>query len=104
MAVAFFDRRAGFKRFTEARVRNEAVLALATKIRYEINLANEYPKNFTVGLLATMKDGSTQEVNQPHMRGGARDPLSSQELRQKFADNLIYGDWTAAQAEQADKW
>ena len=104
MAVGFFDRRAGFNQFTEARVRDEAVLALAAKIRYEIDPANEYPKNFTGHLLATMKDGSTQEVNQPHMRGGARDPLSSQELRQKFADNLIYGGWTAAQAEQAGKW
>jgi 2-methylcitrate dehydratase PrpD len=104
MAVGFFDRRAGFNQFTEARVRDEAVLSLAAKIRYEIDPANEYPKNFTGHLLATLNDGRTEEVNQPHMRGGARDPLSTAELQTKFEDNLIYGGWSPAQAQQARTW
>jgi 2-methylcitrate dehydratase PrpD len=104
MAVGFFDRRAGFSQFTEARVRDEAVLALASKIRYEIDPANEYPKNFTGHLRATMNDGRVEEVIQPHMRGGARDPLSTAELQEKFADNVIYGGWNAPQAHQARAW
>jgi 2-methylcitrate dehydratase PrpD len=104
MAVGFFDRRAGFNQFTEARVRDEAVLSLASKIRYEIDPDNEYPNNFTGHLRATLNDGRVEEVNQPHMRGGARDPLSAQELQTKFEDNLIYGGWGAAQAQQARAW
>jgi 2-methylcitrate dehydratase PrpD len=104
MAVGFFDRRAGFNQFTEARVRDEAVLSLASKIRYEIDPDNEYPNNFTGHLRATLNDGRIEEVNQPHMRGGARDPLSAQELQTKFEDNLIYGGWGAAQAQQASAW
>ena len=104
MAVGFFDRRAGFNQFTEARVRDEAVLALAAKIRYEIDPANEYPKNFTGHLRATLNDGRIEEVDQPHMRGGARDPLSTQELQTKFADNLIYGGWSETQAQEARTW
>jgi hypothetical protein len=38
------------------------------------------------------------------MRGGARDPLSTEELQTKFEDNLIYGGWNAAQAQQARAW
>ncbi|RXZ36769.1 MmgE/PrpD family protein [Oxalobacteraceae bacterium CAVE-383] len=104
MAVGFFDRRAGFSQFTEARVRDEAVLSLAAKIRYEIDPANEYPKNFTGHLRAAMNDGGVEEVSQPHMRGGARDPLSQQELQEKFADNLVYGGWAPAQTQQARDW
>lgn len=104
MAVGFFDRRAGFQQFTEARVRDEAVLSLAAKIRYEIDPDNEYPNNFTGHLLATLNDGRVEEIKQPYMRGGARDPLSPQELQSKFEDNLRYGGWSAAQAQQARTW
>ena len=40
MAVAFFDRRAGFGQFTEARIHDPAVLRLAARIRYEIGRAS----------------------------------------------------------------
>ncbi|MES2187158.1 MAG: MmgE/PrpD family protein [Pseudomonadota bacterium] len=104
MAVGFFDRRAGFGQYTEARVRDEQVLALAAKIRYEIDPANEYPKNFTGHLRATLNDGRVVEIEQPHMRGGARDPLPAAELQEKFVDNLVYGGWSPDQAKQARQW
>ncbi|MDB5849628.1 MAG: hypothetical protein JWP29_3380 [Rhodoferax sp.] len=104
MAVGFFDRRAGFSQYTEARVRDETLLALAAKISYVVDPANEYPKNFTGHLRATFKDGRVVEFDQPHMRGGARDPLPPAELQQKFVDNLVYGGWSEAQAQQAGAW
>ena len=36
-----------------------------------INPADEYPRNFSGHLRATLRDGSTREYRQPHMRGGA---------------------------------
>lgn len=104
MAVGFFDGRAGFGQFTAARIRDEAVLSLAAKIRYRIDPLNPYPKNFTGHLHATLSDGSVRELHQPHLRGGAHQPLPPQELRAKFTDNLRHGGWSGAQAERAQAW
>ena len=100
MAVGFFDRRAGFAQFTQSRVNDPAVLALASKIRYSINPHDEYPRNFTGHLRATLKDGSQREVRRPHMRGGIHAPLSSAELDAKFLDNALYGGWSREQGER----
>jgi 2-methylcitrate dehydratase PrpD len=100
MAVGFFDRRAGFAQFTEDRIRDAAVLGLAGKIRYAINPNDEYPRNFTGHLRATLKDGNTREFRQPHMRGGAHAPMSTDELQAKFIDNALYGGWERATAER----
>ena len=100
MAVGFFDRRAGFAQFTEARIRDAAVLNLAGKIRYVINPNDEYPRNFTGHLRATLKDGGTREFRQPHMRGGAHAPMTTVEVETKFLDNALYGGWDQ---ETADK-
>jgi 2-methylcitrate dehydratase PrpD len=104
MAVGFLDRKAGFGQFTEARVRDPAVLALTGKIRYAIDPANEYPANFTGHLRATLTDGTVHELRQPHMRGGNRDPLSTAELEGKFLDNVRYGGWNLDLAEAARAW
>jgi 2-methylcitrate dehydratase PrpD len=91
MAVGFFDRKAGLAQFTDARIQDPAVLALASKIRYVINPQDEYPRNFTGHLRATLKDGSQREFRQPHMRGGAHAPLSAAEVEAKFLDNALHG-------------
>lgn len=98
MAVGFFDGKAGFAQFTEQRIRDEKVLSLAGKIRYLVNPDDEYPRNFTGQLRATLKDGSAREFRQPHMRGGAHAPLSTAELEAKFVDNALYGGWDKAKA------
>jgi 2-methylcitrate dehydratase PrpD len=100
MAVGFFDRKAGLAQFTEARVNAPAVLGLATKIRYEIDPANEYPRKFTGHLRATLRDGTRKEFRQAYLRGGAEAPLSTTELEEKFMDNALYGGWTAASARR----
>lgn len=100
MAVGFFDRRAGFAQFTEARIRDAGVLGLAGKVRYEIDPNDEYPRNFTGHLRATLKDGSTREFRQPHMRGGAHAPMTTAEVESKFLDNALYGGWDQATADK----
>jgi 2-methylcitrate dehydratase PrpD len=100
MAAGFFDGRAGFAQFTQARIEDAAVLALASKIRYSINPDDEYPRNFTGHLRATLRDGSQREVRRPHMRGGVHAPLSQEELDAKFMDNVLYGAWRRDQGER----
>ena len=100
IAVGFFDRRAGFSQFVESRIRDEQVLALASRIRYRINPADEYPRNFSGHVRAELADGTIREFRQPHMRGGAHAPLTAEEIEAKFMDNVRYGGWDAAQASR----
>ncbi len=101
MAVAFFDREVGFAQFAPDRLTDPAVLGLAAKIRYVIDPANEYPRNFTGHLRATLADGSVREIRRPFMRGGAHAPLSHAEIREKFLANALYGGLSADRAEAA---
>ncbi|WP_213993781.1 MmgE/PrpD family protein [Sodalis sp. dw_96] len=100
MAVGFYDGRAGLGQFTPARINDPAVLALAKKIRYEIDPQNPYPAQFTGHLRATMNDGTVYEHVQPWMRGGAQQPLSPEELAEKFRDNARHGGWSDSQSEK----
>ena len=84
--------------FVESRIRDERVLALASKIRYRINHADEYPRKFSGHVRAELADGTMREFRQPHMRGGAHAPLTAEEIEAKFMDNARYGGWDAAQA------
>jgi 2-methylcitrate dehydratase PrpD len=99
MAVGFIDRQAGLGQFTDARAGDPAVRALAAKISYEIDPADEYPRNFSGHLKATLADGSVRELRQPHMRGGARQPLSDRDLDEKFEANLRFGDFDGPRTE-----
>lgn len=91
MAVAFIDGAAGLGQFTDERSQDPAVRALAAKITYEVDPEDEYPRNFSGHLKAVLKDGSVREIRQPHMRGGAKEPLSAKELAGKLEANLRFG-------------
>src|SRR6185295_5773028 len=47
IAVGFVDRKAGFEQFTDARVADPRLRALARKVSYVIDPQNPYPRNFT---------------------------------------------------------
>ncbi len=98
-AVGFLDGRAGFGQFTEARIHDPEALALCGKVRYRINPDDEYPRNFTGHIRATLEDGTVIELRQRHMRGGHSDPLPQAELDQKFRENCAFGGWPATRAE-----
>ena len=100
MAVAFLERDAGLAQFSDASIRSPEVLNLAAKIRYRINPGDDYPRNFSGHLIATLTDGSRREFRQPYLRGGEQAPLSTSELERKFMNNARYGGWSSALAEQ----
>ena len=64
--------------FSEDAIRGPWVLALAEKVKYVVDPRNPYPANYTGHIRATMKDGGVVEERQPHLRGGAHEPLSRQ--------------------------
>jgi 2-methylcitrate dehydratase PrpD len=104
IAVGLIDRAAGLGQFTEERVLDPRVRALAAKIRYRIDPANEYPRNYSGHMKVTMKDGTVHEAEQPHFRGGAREPLSRQEILAKFHANAAIDAWPEALAARLEAY
>jgi 2-methylcitrate dehydratase PrpD len=100
IAVGFLDGKAGFEQFTDERVVDPRVRALAATVSYVIDPNNDYPKNFSGHIRATLKDGTVREVRKPHMRGGAHEPLTDAEIKAKFLDNLQFGGWDARRSTQ----
>ena len=103
IAASFIRGNVGLSDFSDAAVRDPAVLALATKVRYRIDPQNPYPKNFTGHVRASLRDGSVVEEHQPHMRGGAHEPLTRADIEQKFLLNAKHGGWNDTRAAAALK-
>ncbi len=99
IAVGLIDGAAGLGQFTEERITDPDVLALADRVSYRIDPDNEYPANYSGHIRATLRDGSVEEVEQPHMRGGAREPMEAEELAAKFRANVAYGGWPEERAD-----
>ena len=89
----------GLGAFTESAIGDPRALVLAAKVKYVVHPDNPYPNNYTGHIRATLKDGSVIEERQPHLRGGAREPLSRQDVTDKFALNARHGGWTTAQGD-----
>lgn len=91
VAVGFLDRAAGLEQFTDGRTSDATTRSLAAKVSYEVDPDDEYPRNFTGTIVAELADGRRLEFRKPHMRGGAKEPLSDEELTQKFTSNVLFG-------------
>jgi 2-methylcitrate dehydratase PrpD len=101
LASGFVHDGVGLDSFTEEAVRDERVRALAAKVRYEIDPNNPYPDIFTGHIRATLNDGRVIEERQPHFRGGAQEPLTREEIEQKFVRNAMHGGWDEARSVKA---
>jgi 2-methylcitrate dehydratase PrpD len=103
IAAGFVRGNVGLGDFSEAAVHDAAVVALAAKVRYQIDPQNPYPKNFTGHIRATLRDGAVVEDRQPYMRGGAQEPLTRADVEDKFLLNAMHGGWNAERAATALK-
>jgi hypothetical protein len=65
-----------------------------------VNPNDPYPKAFTGHIRATLNDGRVVEERQPHIRGGAQEPLSRAEIEAKFLGNCEYGGWEKDRARR----
>jgi 2-methylcitrate dehydratase PrpD len=103
LASGFVRGGVGLDAFTEEAVRDEAVLALASKVSYVVDPNNPYPNAFTGHIRAVLKDGRVIEERQPHFRGGANEPLTRDDIADKFILNTRHGGWDEARAKAALK-
>ena len=103
IATALVRGNVGLGDFTDEAVKDPRVVALARKVRYHIDPANPYPNEFTGHIRATLADGSVIEETQPHFRGGAKEPLTRQDIEDKFALNCGHGGWDEQKTKAALK-
>ena len=58
------------------------------------------PNDFTGHIRAVLTDGRVIEERQPHMRGGAHEPLTRADIEEKFLLNARHGGWDDARAQR----
>jgi 2-methylcitrate dehydratase PrpD len=103
LATGFVHGGVGLGAFMDTAISDARVLALAAKVKYVIDPDNPYPNNYTGHIRATLKNGGMIEERQPHMRGGAQEPLTRQDVTDKFLLNAQHGGWNKAQSDAALK-
>jgi 2-methylcitrate dehydratase PrpD len=101
IAAGFVRGNVGLDAFTDEAVQEPQVVELASRVRYQIDPQNPYPKNFTGHIRALLTDGRVIEERQPHMRGGAHEPLTRADIEDKFVLNARHGGWDAGRAAGA---
>ncbi len=100
IAVAMLRDNAGLGEYSDAQVKDPALLALAAKVTYIVDPNNPYPKQFTGHLKITLKDGTVFEHRQGFFKGGAEHPMADAELQHKFFANCAHGGMEHAEAAQ----
>src|SRR5579871_849473 len=70
LATGFVHGGVGLGAFTDHAISDSRVLALAAKVKFVIDPKNPYPNSYTGHIRATLRDGSSIEERQPHLRGG----------------------------------
>jgi 2-methylcitrate dehydratase PrpD len=101
IATALVRGNVGLGDFTDDAVNDARVLSVASQVRYHIDPQNPYPNEFTGHIRATLADGSVIEERQPHFRGGAKEPLTRQDIFDKFALNCRHGGWDEGRTTKA---
>jgi 2-methylcitrate dehydratase PrpD len=89
VAVGFIRGDAGLNEFNEKSINDKEILNLASKVNYEIDPKNEYPKNYTGTLICKTSENEFNE-HQPCFRGGIREPLTKDDIDKKYNANLNY--------------
>ena len=89
--------------YTDEAIADPDVLALAAKVRYEVKDYDTYPRAFPGGVRIHTRDGRALEAELPYQRGGPENPMSAEEVREKFRTNaaLALSDEDAEALEEA---
>jgi 2-methylcitrate dehydratase PrpD len=87
IAVMLVRGKAGLEEFSDQAIYDPQVLALAGRVRYELDPTIDYPHHFSGHVKMRLKNGTIIEENQPHPRGGFESPLPPSEIEEKFRSN-----------------
>ena len=97
LALILVKGRATLAEFTDEAARDQAVLAVAGKVGYEVDATIDYPRQFIGHVAILLHDGRLLEARQDHPRGGPDFPMTREEVEAKFLGNATL----AVPAEQS---
>jgi 2-methylcitrate dehydratase PrpD len=89
LAAILVKGRATLAEFTDDAVSDEAVLAVAARVNYDLDPTIDYPRQFIGHVAVRLHDGRVLEERQDHPRGGPEFPMSEAELQRKFRGNAV---------------
>lgn len=87
IAALLVDGRVGVETFTERRIHDPEVLAVAPRVRYEVRDYRAHPDTFPGGVRILTRDGRRLAADVPQQRGGPGNPMSEADVREKFTAN-----------------
>jgi 2-methylcitrate dehydratase PrpD len=79
--------RVGLATYTPEALADPQVLDLARKVRYETKEYASYPAAFPGGVRILLRDGRALEADLPHQLGAPGNPMSPDQVREKFREN-----------------
>jgi 2-methylcitrate dehydratase PrpD len=79
--------RVGLSSYTADALADPQVLELGRKVRYETRDYETYPAAFPGGVRIRLRDGRELEADFPHQLGAPENPMSGEQVREKFREN-----------------
>ena len=73
--------------YTDQAITDPDVLELASKVSYEVKEYETFPRALPGGVRIRTRDGRVLEAELPYQRGGPENPMSADEVRDKFRAN-----------------
>jgi 2-methylcitrate dehydratase PrpD len=87
LAAILVKGRVTLAEFTDEAARDQAVLAVAGRVGYEVDASIDYPRQFIGHVAIRLHDGRLIEERQDHPRGGPDFPMTRDEIEAKFQGN-----------------
>lgn len=95
VAVALMDGRVGLDSFDDAHLANDDLIALTQRVKLhrDASANARYPRGIPNRFVVTLRDGRVLEKEVEFPRGHAGNPMTDQEVEQKFRDLVepVYG-------------
>lgn len=87
VGVILVSGKAGIEEFSEARIADAQILGLCARTRYIVDDSLPFPRSFPGWVIIQLKNGRRLEARMDASRGSRENPLSEQELFEKFEAN-----------------
>lgn len=87
IAALIVHGRVGVETYSEERIRDARVLALAARVEHVRRAFPSYPRSFPGWVRIETRSGAVLELELEHQRGGPENPLSNAEVAAKFRAN-----------------
>lgn len=87
VAAGLVRGKVGFSEQDDANRKDPRILALASKVTYEIDPATSFPRHYSGEVVLCFSDGQELRHREQINRGSADRPLSNDEVEAKFFDN-----------------